>query len=92
MKWRSLEESTRGADARALREVLAERKAKIAQYVPSETLAVHARVIADLKAQRLAAKSLAVGERIPEFFLPDQNGKTVSSAELLRRGRLVVCF
>jgi peroxiredoxin len=92
MKWRSLQESTPGTDARPLREILAERKARIAQYLPADTLAVHARVIAGLKAQGLAAKSLAVGTPMPEFSLPDQNGRTVSSAELLRRGRLVVCF
>jgi peroxiredoxin len=92
MKWRSLEESARGTDARSLREIFAERKAKIAQYVAAETLAVHAGVTADLKTRGLAAKSLAVGSRMPEFSLPDQNGKTVSSAELLPRGRLVVCF
>jgi peroxiredoxin len=92
MKWRSLEESKPGTNARPLREILAERRAKIAQYVPTETLAVHARVIAGLKAQELATKSLAVGTRMPEFSLSDQNGRTVSSAELLHRGRLVVCF
>ena len=92
MRWRSLEESTRGTDARSLREIFAERRAKIAQYVPAETLAVHAGVIADLKARGLSAKSLVVGSWMPEFSLSDQNGKRVSSAELLRRGRLVVCF
>ena len=92
MRWRSLEESARGTDARSLREIFAERKAKIAQYVPAETLAVHAGVIADLKARGLSAKSLVVGSWMPEFSLSDQNGKRVSSAELLRRGRLVVCF
>jgi len=92
MRWRSLEESTRGTDARSLREIFAERRAKIAQYMPAETLAVHAGVIADLKARGLSAKSLVVGSRMPEFSLSDQNGKRVSSAELLRRGRLVVCF
>jgi peroxiredoxin len=92
MKWRSLAESRPGTDARSLREILAERKAKIAQYVPTETLAVHARVAAELRAQGLAAKSLAVGSPMPQFSLPDHNGKVVSSADLLRRGRLVVCF
>lgn len=92
MKWRSLDESTRGTDARSLREIFAERKAKISQFVPAETLAVHARVIADLRAQGLAAKSLAVGARISDFSLPDHNGTIVSSAELLGRGPLVVCF
>ena len=38
MKWRSLEEATPGVDARPLREILAERKEKIAKYVPAATL------------------------------------------------------
>jgi peroxiredoxin len=92
MRWRSLEEKSAGPDPRKLREILAERKAKLAQYVPAETLAVHARVVAELRAQGLAPKSLAVGARMPEFSLPDHNGKIVSSAELLSHGRLVVCF
>jgi peroxiredoxin len=92
MKWRSLEESTSGNDTRLLREILAERKDKITKYVPAATLECHARVIAGLKAQGLADKSLAVGERAPEFSLPDHDGNMVSLAELLRRGRLVLCF
>ena len=92
MKWRSLEEATPGTDTRPLREILEERKEKIAKYVPAATLEVHARVIADLKAQGKAASALGVGVRAPEFSLADHNGKTVSSAELLSRGRLVLCF
>jgi peroxiredoxin len=92
MKWRSLEESSSGTNARSLREILAERKEKIAQYVQAETLAVHAGVIADLRSRGLAAKSLAVGARMPGFLLPNHNGNVVSSADLLGRGRLVVCF
>jgi peroxiredoxin len=92
MKWRSLEESAARAETRSLREIFAERKAKIAQYVPAATLEVHARMIAGLKAQELAANSLGVGARAPEFTLPDNNGKPVSSSELLSRGRLVLCF
>jgi peroxiredoxin len=92
MKWRSLEESTPGTEARPLREIFAERRELIAKYVPAATLGVHARVVADLKAQGLAAKSLAVGARAPQFSLPDHNGKPVSSAELLGRGQVVLCF
>ena len=92
MKWRSLEESTPGTDTRPLREILAERKALIAQFVPAETQAVHARVIADLKAKGLAANSLPVGASAPEFTLTDQNDRPVSSADLLANGRLVLCF
>jgi peroxiredoxin len=92
MKWRSLQESTPGADTRSLREIFAERKELIARYVPAEAQAVHARVVADLKAQGLAAGSLGVGSKAPDFTLPDHNGASVSSSDLLRKGRLVLCF
>ena len=92
MKWRSLEESTPGTDARSLHEIFAERKHLIARYVPLETQAVHARVIADLRRKHLAEGALAVGSKAPAFELPDHNGKIVSSTDLLSRGRLVLCF
>lgn len=92
MKWRSLEESTPGTDTRSLREIFAERKHLIARYVPPETQAVHARVIADLRGKHLAEGALAVGSKAPVFELPDHNGKPVSSTDLLSRGRLVLCF
>jgi peroxiredoxin len=92
MKWRSLEESTPGTDTRPLREVFAERKQKIAQYVPAATLEVHARVTSQLRSQGLAANAVAIGARAPTFMVPDHNGKPVSSTDLLSRGRLVLCF
>lgn len=92
MKWRSLQESQSTADLRPLRQIFAERKETIAKYVPADVQAVHARVIADLKRQGLAAKALGLGAKAPAFELSDQNGKLVSSAELLLRGRLVLMF
>jgi peroxiredoxin len=92
MKWRSLEESGLETDARPLREIFAERKELIAKYVPAETQAIHARAVAELKQQRLAANILPVGAKIPEFRLQDHDSKIVSSSELLSKGRLVLCF
>ena len=92
MKWRSLEESAPAADTRTLREILAERKESIAKYVPAETQAVHSRAVAELKRQRLAANILPVGAKIPEFLLPDHDGKNVSSSDLLANGRVALCF
>ncbi len=92
MKWRSLEESSPETDIRPLREIFAERKELIAKYVPAETQAVHARAIAELKQQGLAANILPAGTKIPEFQLQDHDGKTVSSSDLLAKGRLVLCF
>ncbi len=92
MKWRSLEESTSGADIRSLDEIFAERKELIAKYVPPETQALHARVIGELKEQCVAARAVQIGSKAPAFELNDHDGKLISSADLLRRGRLVVCF
>jgi peroxiredoxin len=92
MKWRSLEESTAGADVRPLREIYAERKELIAKYVPAETQAVHSQVVEELKARKLAAGILPVGAPAPAFELADHDGKIVRSSDLLGRGRLVVCF
>ncbi len=92
MKWRSLEESAPGTDIRPLREIFAERKELIAKYVPPETQAVHARVIAELREQRIATRALSPGPKAPTFVLNDHNGKPVASASLLKQGRLVICF
>src|SRR5579862_9089342 len=92
MKWRSLEESAPKTDTRTLREIFAERQELIAKYVPAETQAIHARAIAELKQQRLAANILPVGSRISEFQVPDYDGKSTSSSDLLATGRLVLCF
>jgi peroxiredoxin len=92
MKWRSLQESGPSSDLRPLREIFAERKDAIAQYVPADVQAIHARTIANLKAQGLASRALKVGDVSPSFDIPDHNGKLVSSADLLAKGRVVVSF
>jgi len=92
MKWRSLEESQLGVDARPLREQLTERKQLIAQYVPAETQAIHERVVSELTQQGVANRVLPVGARAPLFELSDHNGRLVSSSELLAKGQLVICF
>jgi peroxiredoxin len=92
MKWRSLEESSTATEMRSLREVFAERKALIAKYVPSETRAIDAQAVAELKVKKLATNILPVGAKAPHFELADHNGKPVSSSDLLSCGRLVLCF
>jgi peroxiredoxin len=92
MKWRSLDESSPETDLRPLREIFAERKELIAKYVPAKTQAVHARAVEEMKQQRLAAKILPVGSKIPGFQLKDHDGKNISSSDLLAKSRLVLCF
>lgn len=81
MKWRSLEESTPGTDTRSLRDIFAERKELVAKYVPRETQAEH-----------LAENILAVGSQASAFDLAGHDGRQISSADSLSRGRLVICF
>jgi peroxiredoxin len=92
MKWRSLQESGSYCDTRPLRQIFAERKATIAQYVPADVQAIHERTVAALKAQGFATKALGVGAKAPSFELSDHDGKRVSSAGLLGKGRLVLSF
>ena len=92
MKWRSLEESQTGLDLRPLREIYAERKDLIAKYVPTETQAIHAQAVAELKQRNFAANALPAGAKAPSFELQDHNGKIVSSTVILAKGRLVLCF
>jgi peroxiredoxin len=92
MKWRSLDESVATQDTRSLHQQSAERKELIAKYVLPETQAIHERVIAELGEQGIASAALSRGSKAPLFELYDHSGKPVSSAELLGRGRLVVCF
>jgi peroxiredoxin len=92
MKWRSLEETAPSADIRPLREILAERKALIAKYVPSQTQAVHARVISELRQQGIAERALGIGAKTPDFELKAHDGKLTRSADLLTKGPLVICF
>jgi peroxiredoxin len=92
MKWRSLQESGSSSDLRPLREIFAERRDAIVKYVPADVQAVHARAVAGLKAQGLAGFALTIGNTVPSFELPDHNGRLVSSASLLARGRLVLLF
>jgi peroxiredoxin len=92
MKWRSLQESSPETEVRPLREIFAERKELIAKYVPAETRAIHAQAVAELKARQLAANILSVGATAPVFDLPDHDGKVFSCADLLSKGRLVLCF
>jgi peroxiredoxin len=92
MKWRSLEESSPALDTRPLRQIFAERKERIAKYVPPETQASHARAVAQLKEKHFAANILPVGAKAPRFDLPDHDGRIVRSSDLVAKGKLVLCF
>jgi peroxiredoxin len=92
MKWRSLEEAAVAEDTRSLREQFAERKELIAKYVPPGIQAIHARAVAQLKEKGIVSHALSEGATSPDFALDDHNGQPISSADLLHKGRLVICL
>ncbi|MHB1784989.1 MAG: peroxiredoxin-like family protein [Acidimicrobiales bacterium] len=60
--------------------------------IPAETLSVMDAATAEVADSGLAASSLAVGARAPEFTLPGVTGEKVSLAGLLAKGPVVLAF
>jgi peroxiredoxin len=60
--------------------------------VPKEAVATMHRATAELIASGQAARAKRVGDRAPEFSLPDPDGRVVQSRDLLARGPLVLSF
>ena len=59
---------------------------------PPEVVAVFHKSTAELIATGQATRALKAGDRAPAFRLPESEGATVASAELLAKGPLVVTF
>jgi len=59
---------------------------------PRAVIEVMHRATAELKASGAAKRALKVGDKAPVFTLKDADGHDVSSADLLKRGPLIVSF
>ena len=94
MKWRGVPEKTVAASPVdvPLKQRLTDIKAGIAQYVRPDNQAINERSVQELRDSGIAQQMLPAGAKAPEFTLPDQHGKPVSSAELLSKGPLVISF
>ena len=57
---------------------------------PPEALEIMHRATRDLAAQIAEQPGLGLGDSVPAFQLPDQDGNVVDSAELLADGPLVM--
>jgi hypothetical protein len=60
--------------------------------IPPETRAVMERSVADLRASGIMTRIAKVGQRAPDFTLPDHAGKDVRQSALLARGPVVLSF
>jgi len=59
---------------------------------PPEVIASLLGEVEKLVQSGIADKAIKVGETLPEFILPDENGNPVSSRELLAKGPLAISF
>lgn len=64
---------------------------KASRNRPPEIESILAKGVEDLRAAGTAA-GLSVGERAPDFALPNQRGETVRLSERLARGPAVLSF
>lgn len=76
----------------SLQEKLNAHKAKSQAGRPPEVAATFRRATEELRASGIMERVLKVDTRAPHFVLPNAQGSTVSSVELLKRGPLVLSF
>jgi peroxiredoxin len=65
---------------------------QLAQQLPAPVLAELLKSITTLVETGIAQQSVKVGERAPDFTLPDVQGSPVTLSELLKRGPVVLTF
>ncbi len=75
-----------------LQEKLNAMKKESAGKRPPEVVAVLMEEIEKLVQSGIAGKAIKIGETLPEFTLPDEKGKFVSSRDVLETGPLAVSF
>jgi peroxiredoxin len=57
-----------------------------------EATAAYAEILERFDSQMLGRRALKIGDRMPEFVLPNAEGKLVSSAQLLSKHSLIINF
>src|ERR1700760_1320955 len=81
-----------GVRLRTLQDRLDDITAQTRNLVQPERLALGERAVAELFASGVEDNLLKPGDTMPAFTLPDADGKTVRSADLLALGPLVISF
>ena len=75
-----------------LRQQIAAMQKEMLPQIPQEVLEVLFRTTEDLVKSGIADKALKVGDKAPDFTLPNQLGESVSLSDLLAKGPAVVTF
>lgn len=75
-----------------LKDRLSERRAELRGALDPDDRAVLAAVVERLRMLQIVEQGLAVGDILPDFALPDADGRVVASADLLARGPVALSF
>jgi peroxiredoxin len=64
----------------------------LTKQLPTEVLEIFSKSIEELRAQGIEESSIEIGERFPDFSLPNTNDETIELKELLKNGKVIVAF
>jgi hypothetical protein len=76
----------------SLQEKLDAIREKAKERIPAEARAVMERATEDLRASGILDRVIKVGERVPDFELPDTSGRMINLATLRAHGPVVLSF
>jgi hypothetical protein len=76
----------------SLEEKLAATRAASAQRIPPDRAAIMERATEDLRKSGILDRILKVGSRMPAFELANNDGRRISSRDLLAAGPVVVSY
>jgi peroxiredoxin len=86
------QEPTKGSGDAPVREELDELREKSSENASPDRIRIQEQGIEEVRKSGVIEKALKVGDRAPDFALPDATGKTVKLSELLSRGPVVVTW
>lgn len=76
----------------SLAEKLGEIAEKSKERIPEEIRKVMKKATAELRESGITGRAVKKGDTLPPFELPNMQGETVSSRDLLAKGDLVLTF
>lgn len=65
---------------------------ELSSQLPQVILEAFGKSIEDLKMRKMEDESIQIGDRMPEFSLPNVFGKIIKSEDVLKNGKMILAF